>query len=526
MASRTHNFFPIKKLRIYRYMQTQLELPPGLPAAQFIAALNQHFDLRLTGWHRANRTFYDSFDWRLYLNGWFAEGVTARKKLRFSLRQLHDNAVLDGEAIQAVPAFAGQFHQEGLKQRLEPVLKTRALLPVCSVEFKACRAVLVDADGKTVARLLIEDYTRPKCCRVTFDPPVKGYQNKRADAVAFMASTLAVCPPKKPLIDLVLSAHGKHPQDYSAKLNLNLSGDLPSDAACKQLYNRLLDIIQANETGVIANTDSEFLHDFRVAIRKTRTSLSQLKDVLPEAVQSEASEFFSWLGQITGPARDLDVCLLNLNAYKNCLPAFAGENLFPLADHWLAQQQHSHQELVHTLKSDRYLHGLAGWRSYLHGQWDGLPLGPAAAVPVKHLADLRIWKNYRRVLKQGDAIQSDSPPEALHELRKCCKKLRYLLEFFDSLYPKKQLAPLLEQLKALQEVLGNYQDYHIQETRLRQFAPELKAGHAPAETFIAVGMLMQHLNHTQHKARSSFAKAYQAFCRPKTRKGFKHLCTR
>ena len=38
------------------------------------------------------------------------------------------------------------------------------------------------------------------------------------------------------------------------------------------------------------------------------------------------------------------------------------------------------------------------------------------------------------MLRDGGAITPASPPESLHELRKRCKELRYLLEFFGSLY--------------------------------------------------------------------------------------------
>ena len=42
---------------------------------------------------------------------------------------------------------------------------------------------------------------------------------------------------------------------------------------------------------------------------------------------------------------------------------------------------------------------------------------------------------YKKVLKAGRAVTADGPAEEMHELRKDCKKLRYLIEFVRSLYP-------------------------------------------------------------------------------------------
>ena len=47
---------------------------------------------------------------------------------------------------------------------------------------------------------------------------------------------------------------------------------------------RSLQTLRINEDGVRKDLDSEFLHDFRVAVRRTRSALSQIKGVFPAAV--------------------------------------------------------------------------------------------------------------------------------------------------------------------------------------------------------------------------------------------------
>ena len=67
----------------------------------------------------------------------------------------------------------------------------------------------------------------------------------------------------------------------------------------------------ANWPGTIEQLDPEFLHDLRVAVRRTRSVLREGKKVLPPAIVERAEERFGWLGTLTGPARDLDVHLIN-----------------------------------------------------------------------------------------------------------------------------------------------------------------------------------------------------------------------
>ncbi len=98
---------------------------------------------------------------------------------------------------------------------------------------------------------------------------------------------------------------------------------------------------------------------------------------------------------------------------------------------------------------------------------------------------------YRRVRKEGRAISPDSPAEDLHELRKSCKKLRYLLEFFSSLYPKKQVGALIKLLKVLLDNLGKFQDLAVQGDHLREMAQTMRdEGVAATDTLLAMGVLV------------------------------------
>ena len=105
------------------------------------------------------------------------------------------------------------------------------------------------------------------------------------------------------------------------------------------------------------------------------------------------------------------------------------------------------------------------------------------------------------MVKMGRAIDDDSPAEDLHELRKVGKELRYLLEFFASLYPADVVKPFIKTLKGLQDQLGRFQDREVQATALRNLAPDV----ANPPTVMAMGVLVDRFIKEEAQARTEFA---------------------
>ena len=88
-------------------------------------------------------------------------------------------------------------------------------------------------------------------------------------------------------------------------------------------------------------------------------------------------------------------------------------------------------------------------------------------------------------MTQGRAITDGSPPEEYHELRKTCKKLRYLVEFFRSLFPRREMGRVITALKLLQDNLGEYQDLYVQSTDILDLAGLMeKDERVPGGTFL------------------------------------------
>ncbi|MDD1609869.1 MAG: CHAD domain-containing protein [Methylococcaceae bacterium] len=494
----------------------KFEFPANLTVEKFISQLNNEVNSQLIAKRKCLKIYYDSFDWRLYSYGIVCEFV----KSTLTLRTIKTNVVIANVELNKVPRFSQQFEQEQLRHQLEPILEMRALLPVCTVAYKCHQLNIINEYKKTTLRLFIEEHELINH-RVLLQP-IKGYDSE-AETVINRLSQLGLIASTEPVLLAALKQQGRKANDYSSKLAIQLNPNMRADAACKIIYSCLLKTIKANEQGTIADIDSEFLHDFRVAVRRTRSALSQLKKVLPEDISTRYNEFFSWLGQITSPTRDLDVYLLNFDQYKSSLPIEIRENLNPLYEFLLQKQQLAQQELAKNLRSTEYLTMLSEWEKTLKQPVETQPIAANAQLRIKTHADKRLWKSFKRVLHEGEAITDQSPAEDLHELRKSCKKLRYLMEFFQSLYATNKIKMLIGSLKELQEVLGDFQDCEVQEQNLGLFSEEMQAMNTPADTFLAIDNLIEHIEAHRREIRSHFAEKFAEFKQEETLATFKLL---
>lgn len=307
-------------------------------------------------------------------------------------------------------------------------------------------------------------------------------------------------------------------------LNLSLAPSMRADEAVRVIMQRLLEMMNANVAGVYTGVDPEFLHSFRIAVRRSRSLLGQIRGVIPQHSWQRYSRGFAWLGEITRSVRDLDVYLLMLDDDKNSLVPAASNELVSLREFFQHQQQLAHQQLIDHLKSPRYTKLIAAWAAYLASPLPVHSRLPNAQLALPDFANQRIWRMLRRVVKQGNAIGADNPPQDLHELRKSCKKLRYLMEFFRSVYPVVLMKQQLKLLKSLQDVLGEYQDLQVQQGFLTMFQQSLATNSPVSQRTLALVDLMLHrLEKRKNKVRKLFKQRFAVFVETKHQHAFRKL---
>jgi CHAD domain-containing protein len=223
----------------------------------------------------------------------------------------------------------------------------------------------------------------------------------------------------------------------------------------------------------------------------------------------------------------MDVYLLKIPGYQNSLPGGVQDQLEPLVSFLEHKKRVAHRSLVRTLNTKRYKSLLADWETFLDRPPVQESEQPNAHRPALALAKERIWRVYKRVLTDGRAAGrggEDAPAEALHDLRIKCKRLRYLVGFFQDLFPENRLHPLRLELKRLQDTLGDFNDLHVQQVALRSFAEEmLETRGGPPETLMAMGRLMGQLETQQEVERRAFHHRFGQFATARNVKRFRKL---
>lgn len=507
----------------------QFNIPEETSIDSLLSCLRAHFNVQDSPPLSVKRVFFDTFDWRIFSKNWQFTSQVSHNHHNYSLCKLTDGKILGTLSSDRALQFIWDFPTGSVKSRLAPVIEMRLLQPTVSVRCNIRPFAILNDDEKTVARVSIEEARLLKnsgsllAHRIILQP-IKGYQKPYHKLLALLSDEQQLPVSENDVYTKALIALKKQPGSYSPKLNIPLSAQMRADTATKTILLYLLNTMQQNEDGTIENLDTEFLHDFRVAVRRTRSALTQIKHVLPSATVERYKKEFTWLGTITSPTRDLDVYLLNFDEYKRNVPQSLQPALEPLHEFLQAQQIVEQKKLCKTLRSARYKRLKENWRKCLQSPAPKRTSLSNAPRPIIDVARERTWRMYKRVLKEGNAIDDDSPADDVHELRKSCKKLRYLMEFFHSLYPKEKISVLIKALKQLQNNLGDYNDLHVQIESLQRFSMQMDENtHPPAETLLAIGTLIEGLNNRQLAVRQEFYDRYNTFSAPEYKKLFKEL---
>ena len=495
---------------------TQLLLPVGLAAGAAADALAGELPIVTQRAHSIERTFWDTFDGRLQDAGLALVSSGGRLALTGATSFAEQAA---GKLPRgAVRLFAGELPAAPLRERLAPVVELRALTPVARVRSRFLPLNVLDDIGKIVVRLRVEepvallgDGARPAALRPRLHVTgVLGYDRDFERVRAQLGGELGLAPASRPVQDDAVEVAGGNVGGTSSKLRLQLRPDERADVAAVAIARRLLDVVEANLPGTLDDVDSEFLHDLRVAVRRSRALQRELAGVFPPEPLRVFRDGFRELQAITGPTRDLDVQLLEFGDLAG-LPDDGAGDVAPLRRLLEDRLRAERATMVSALRSARTRALLDNWADVLDGLVEGDEAErPDAARPVAAVAGERIATVYRRVVRMGRKID-DGPAEALHDLRKKGKELRYLLEFFASLYPPAVVKPLVASLKALQDVLGRFQDREVQADLLRSLGDEVAALEGGAPALMAMGVLVQRLAADQAAARSEFAERFAAF---------------
>ena len=487
----------------------------------------------LPGWQlnalsstREQLDFYDTFEWNAYEK----KVAIIKKKASLSLIDLHTgqetaSALFNRNLLSFSPV---DLPSGTLKDILSAYSDIRAFIRICSIDTFIRTYHIFDDNKKTIGVLtatsfrLADNKSGEPFASLFSLIPLRGYQEEIEKAVRHNSfrHTLDF----KELFLLIMTASGHNVQGYSSKILLSLDADAPIYESTQRLLQWTLSILQKNEYGIINNIDTEFLHDYRVAIRRTRSILKQLKGVFDPKETAFYLNAFKEFGKQTNQLRDSDVYLLQQETYFHYLPPFLQPQLTLFFGDLAVSRKKLHKQFCRYLASDDYQSFLHKWNKFVHR--DSFPdseKAPNASLSTRTVAANTIKKAWKKVIRHGRQISSETTDAELHALRIDCKKLRYLLEFFSSIFPHKTIAPVIRQMKELQENLGDFIDFAVQLQFLHDHLASKSVHKEDLLYSASMGGLMTTLFHKQEEARQKFHKTFRSFDNDDTAQKFDNL---
>ena len=493
---------------------------PDLPRAAVVDAL-ERAGFEAGPARPVTTVVLDTFDGRLFAAGLRLEH---RRDPELAL-VLRDDT--DAPAARLVGATAPRWPSGlpggPLRTRIADITRERALLPHLTVSSQARRAERRDRRGKVTVTAEVHDEVRGDGCPLPGwyleVQGVAGHDEDR-ERITTRLLSLGMDVEDGDLTTVVARATNRPLEGRSSSPSVPLDAAEPAMSGYQRVLANLADTIEANRPGTIDDIDEEFLHELRVAVRRTRSVLTEGKRVLPDEVREAQREAFGELGQQTGPARDLDVYVAGWDAYVAPLGLTGDPGLEKVRREIERRRVIAHRELSDVLRSDRCRAMIERWRVWLAEP--ALPADPRQLLgPV--VAD-RIEKAQDKVLLDGRKITPASPGERLHDLRKDAKKLRYLLECFGSLLPADERKAFVAQLKDLQDNLGAHQDAEVHLAQLRDLAHDLhERSVVDTDALLAMGRLSDQLERRRAEERAAFAKRFAQYDRKSNRKALARM---
>ena len=505
-------------------MPNKLCIRLTLPGALGPDCLQQAWEVDVHPQESRVLTFWDSFEWGIWFGGHllYSCGGVYRLAGRDHAEGWLGTVSCEERALGR-RRFWEEFQSEPMRAKLEGMLGLRGLAPVAEGIFRLRRCDLRNQAGKIVCRL---EWTAVcagakgeeqllHSCRVL---PLLGYEAEAARVAQYLSERGASAPDDDP-VRVLLRRAGRLPREYTLRPAFGLEMETPAREAVGRIVRKMLEIAQGNMPGILDDLDSEFLHDYRICLRKMRSVLSLVKEVYPAEGTRRMRDALGDLARQTNRLRDLDVYLLARGHYLGLLPPALRPALDEMFRDFSAEREKEVRRTASKLRGASNRRLFLELTEFFAKQTPHGP-APAADLPVGPLVYRAIYKRYRKIRSIAAGIGEDTPDETVHQLRIEGKKLRYLMEFFVELLPDKEGGAMQKVLRRLQGRLGDFNDASVQQKSLLDYWRRKRSG---SELGLGLGGLVSILYQNQMQARSLIARELEGFCDPSTAAAFKRI---
>lgn len=252
--------------------------------------------------------------------------------------------------------------------------------------------------------------------------------------------------------------------------------DTMAEAGRKIMLREFIAMLK-HEAGSRVGTDIEDVHDMRVAIRRMRSALRLLGDYYKPKVIRTYNRKLRRVARALGAVRDLDVMI---EAFANYATPAEGD-MPPEAERVIAamdkERDLARMELNHALDRGEYRRFVNDFSQFLTTEGAGAKMHNDDLAPsqVRHILPTLIYSHIGAV-RAFDAVIAEAIEQndqvTLHNLRIEFKRLRYAVSMFEDVLGA-QAEGFINELKKIQDHLGELQDSYIAVQRLSDFLDEV-----------------------------------------------------
>jgi CHAD domain-containing protein len=260
---------------------------------------------------------------------------------------------------------------------------------------------------------------------------------------------------------------------------LSPAGELlaePAGAATRRVAFALLEAAVAARERLDDPSDAEALHDFRVALRRTRSWINAFEDELGDSIRKKHRRRLSDISHAAGDARDAQVHAVWLRDVEDSLSVRDR----PGAE-WLLRRvvdhQHEADTALRAIVAEAFSATAAGLAKDLAVYTVRIDLrNPAVPPTLAEAMASRILALAAAVGERLAAVQSMQDQAVAHAARIAGKRLRYVIE---PIADGVEGGPgLVKRLRILQDVIGEMHDVHVVAEEVIQAAQDAGADQA------------------------------------------------
>jgi CHAD domain-containing protein len=223
----------------------------------------------------------------------------------------------------------------------------------------------------------------------------------------------------------------------------------------------------------LRSDEEEAVHATRIALRRLRSSLATYRNLFDREAVAHLRTESSWLAGVLGTARDAEVLRDHLAEALAKEPAelVLGAVGTRLDDELSNAFQQGRADAQSALDEERYLDLLDEIDRFIASP----PVTDLAGHPARGVVPSLVrhdWQRLSRAIGRADSLPSgNARDEALHEIRKAAKRLRYAAESATPVLGK-PARRLTRSAKRLQTLLGDHHDTAVARDLLRRVGVE------------------------------------------------------